>query len=251
MAQVLVTGGSSGIGYELARVFGKHGEAIIITGMNEARLAAAKTRLEKELGRTVQVFAQDLGKPGGAKALYQQVKQAGCTVDILVNNAGMGLTAPTEEIGFEADDTLMQLNMASLVQLCKLYLPEMYQRGSGKILNVASVASFQPGPYNATYFASKAFVLSYTRAIRYEAQHRGVQVCALCPGSTKTPFFEKEGLAIPVIADDPEKVAQFAYRKFKQNKAVIVPGFMNQASRFIPTNLRIRLAAMMQDLRKN
>ncbi len=250
MARVLITGGSSGIGFELARSFGNHGHDIIITGVNEERLAGAKTRLEKELERTVGVFAQDLGKPDGAKALYQQIKQAGYEIDIMVNNAGMGLTAPTEEIDFESDDTLMQLNMTALVQLCKLYLPEMYNRGSGKILNVASVAAFQPGPYNATYFASKAFVLSYTRAIRYEAQSRGVQVCVLCPGSTKTPFFEKEGLETPVIADDPEKVAAFAYKMFNRNKAVIVPGLMNQVSRIIPISLRIRLVAMMKDLRK-
>lgn len=199
----------------------------------------------------MEIFAQDLSQPGGARALYEKVKQSGLTVDILVNNAGMGLLAPTEEIDFEADEVLMRLNMIALVQLCKLYLPEMYQRGSGKILNVASVAAFQPGPYNSTYFASKAFVLSYSRAIRYEAKDRGVQVCAVCPGSTKTQFFDKEGLETPVVADSPEMVAEYAYRKFMQNKEVIVPGLMNRLSRIMPTSVKIKLVAMMKDLKKS
>lgn len=251
MAQVLITGGSSGIGFELARVFGKRGHEIAICSADKERLAAARERLEKELGRTVNTYAQDLSVLGAAKALYDAVMQAEDGIDILVNNAGMGLLAATEEIDFEADEALMRLNMIAPVQLCKLFLPQMYRRGSGKILNVASVAAFQPGPYNATYFASKAFVLSYTRAIRYEAEPHGVQVCALCPGSTKTQFFEKEGMETPPMTHTPEAVAEYAYRKLMRNKAVIVPGLFNQVSRFIPTGLRIKMVAMMKDMRKS
>lgn len=112
------------------------------------------------------------------------------------------------------------------------------------MLNVASVAAFQPGPFNSTHFAGKAFVLSYTRAIRYEAQSRGVQAYALCPESTTSSFSEKVGTETPVIAGDPKTVAEFAYRKLERNKVVIVPGFMNQVSRLIPTNLRIRLVSI-------
>ena len=251
MAQVLITGGSGGIGFEMARAFSKRGHNIIINGVNQKRLLAAKEHLEKEYGRRVEIFAQDLSQQGGARALYENVKQSGLTVDILVNNAGMGLLAPTEEIDFEADEVLMRLNMIALVQLCKLYLPEMYKRGSGKILNVASVAAFQPGPYNSTYFASKSFVLSYSRAIRYEAKDRGVQVCAVCPGSTKTQFFDKEGMETPVVADSPEMVAEYACRKLMQNKEVIVPGLMNRLSRLMPAGAKIKLVAMMKDLKKS
>jgi short-subunit dehydrogenase len=250
MAVVLITGGSSGIGFELARVFSKREYHIIINGANETRLAAAKDRLEKEFGRTVDAFVQDLSQSGGAKTLYEQIRQASHQVDILINNAGMGLLAPTEEIDFEADEVLMRLNIIALVQLCKLYLLEMYRRGNGKILNIGSVAAFQPGPYNSTYFASKSFVLSYSRAIRFEAKDRGVQVCTLCPGTTKTQFFDKEGLQTPVMADDPEKVAEFAYRKLASNTEVMIPGLFNKLSRLMPTGLRMRLVALMRNLPK-
>jgi short-subunit dehydrogenase len=250
MTRVLITGSSGGIGFELARSFGKRGHHVIINGANGERLLAAKERLEKEFESDVDAFVQDLSLPGGAKALYEQVRHAGLEVDILINNAGMGTFGTSEEIDFEADETLMRLNMIALVQLCKLYLPEMYRRGSGKILNVASVAAFQPGPYQSTYFASKAFVLSYSRAIRHEAKSRGVQVCALCPNSTKTDFFGKEGLQAPPMSADPGDVAEYAYHKLMRNKGVMVQGFANNFTRVIPSGLKIRLVAMMKDMDK-
>jgi short-subunit dehydrogenase len=238
------------MGFEMARAFAQRKHPLIISGSREGRLSAAKALLEKEFGRTVETVAQDLSQPGGAEALHDKVAQAGIEVEILVNNAGMGLLAASEEIDFKADEALMRLNMIALVELCKLYLPEMYRRGHGKILNVASVAAFQPGPYNATYFASKAFVLSYSRAIRHEAKDRGVQVCTLCPGTTRTDFFEKEGMEVPPMADSPERVAQFAYRHLMRNQTVMVPGLMNRLSLLIPTGARIGLSAMMKDLKK-
>ncbi len=250
MARILITGGSGGIGFELARSFIKRKHDVIISGANEERLCAAKEQLEKEFSCTVNAFLQDLSLPGGPKALYDQVNQAGLRVDILVNNAGMGLLDASEQIDFEADEKLMRLNMIAPVQLCKLYLPEMYRRGSGKILNLSSVAAFQPGPYQSTYFASKAFVLSYSRAIRYEAKNRGVQVCVLCPGTTKTQFFIKEGIETPRMAVSPEAVAEFACRKLMQNKAVIVPGIMNRLSRIVPAGVKIPFVAIMRELRK-
>jgi short-subunit dehydrogenase len=251
MERVLITGSSGGIGFELARSFSKRGHDIIINGMNGERLLAARERLEMEFGRIVEAFVQDLSLPGGPEALYEQVRGAGLDVDILINNAGMGTFGTSEEIDFETDETLMRLNMIALVQLCKLYLPQMYRRGSGKILNVASVAAFQPGPYQSTYFASKAFVLSYSRAIRYEAKSRGVQVCALCPNSTKTDFFEKEGIQAPPMSADPGDVAEYAYRKLMSGKGVMVQGFVNNFTRVIPSGLKIRLVAMMKDMGKN
>jgi short-subunit dehydrogenase len=250
VAQVLITGGGGGMGFEFARSFSKRGYRIIINGSNADRLAAAKARLEKEFGRAVEVIAQDLSRPGGAKSLYEQIVRAGLEVDILVNNAGIGLVDATEEIDYEADETLMRLNMIALVQLCKLFLPGMYRRSSGKILNVASVAAFQPGPYNSTYFASKAFVLSYSRAIRYEAKERGVQICALCPNTTKTGFFDREGMEMPPGCADPGTVAEFACCQLMRNKAVMVPGFMNNLTRIAPAGLKMRLVAMMRNLRK-
>ncbi len=249
MEKVLITGGSSGIGYELARSFSKRGYEVILHGMNSTRLLAAKEKLEKEFGRSVLAFEQDLSQPGGAKALYEKISQSNLRVDILVNNAGMGLMDPSEKIDFEGDEALMRLNMIALVQLCKLYLTEMYQRSSGKVLNLASVAAFQPGPFNSTYFASKSFVLSYSRAIRFEAKEHGVQVCTLCPGTTKTKFFERENMAPPPGAVEPEFVAEYCYKKFMQNKEIIIPGLINRLTLILPVSLRIKLSAMMAKLR--
>jgi short-subunit dehydrogenase len=251
MARVLITGGSGGMGFEFARSFSKRGYHLIINGSNAERLAAAKERLEKESGRAVETFVEDLSRPGGAKSLYEQIIHAGLEVDVLVNNAGMGMVDATEEIDYEADEAMMRLNMIALVQLCKLFLPGMYRRGSGKIMNIASMAAFQPGPYNSTYFASKAFVLSYSRAIRFEAKAHGVQVCVLCPNATKTGFFDREGMEAPPMCVDPGTVAEFAYRKLIENKAVMIPGLMNNLTRIAPASLKMRLAAMMVKLRKN
>ncbi|MFV0465564.1 MAG: SDR family NAD(P)-dependent oxidoreductase [Lachnospiraceae bacterium] len=248
MKYALITGGSSGIGYELARIFSKNGYHIIINGSNKEKLENAKKGLEKEFKNTVQTFVQDLSKPGSAQKLYDQIQNADLEIDILINNAGIGLMDATELIDFTADEQLMHLNVISLVQLCKLFLPQMYRRGKGKILNLASVAAFQPGPFNSTYFASKSFVLSYSRAIRFEAKQKGIQVCTLCPGTTKTKFFDREGIKAPPAAVEPQVVAEYAYRKLMKNQEIIIPGTFNKFSRMIPVSLRIRLSAMMTKL---
>ena len=247
---VLITGGSSGIGFELARSFSRRSFDIIINGRDESRLIAAKQKLEEEFGRKVEIFPQDIGVPGGAKKLYDKISTAGHDVDILVNNAGIGLLAPTEEIAPKDDARLLQLNVSTVVELCKLYLPHMYEKGKGRILNIASIAAYQPGPYNATYFASKAFVLSYSRAIRFEAKRHGVRICTLCPGSTKTNFFEREGMETPIISGDPAIVAEYACKKLFKNKEIIIPGLMNRISRLIPVGLRIKLVVKMQEFKK-
>lgn len=250
MPVVLITGGTTGIGFEMARSFCKRGHTVLISGTSAERLLNAKTRLAQEFEYPVGTFVQDLSIPGGAKALVQQLNEAGHQVDVLVNNAGMGLMGATEEINMQEDEKMLRLNMVAVVDLCKLLLPAMYQRGRGKILNVASVAAYQPGPYNSTYFASKSFVLSYSRAIRYEAKKHGVQVCTLCPGSTNTPFFEKEGLETPPLVTSPEVVAEYAIHGLMRDKAIIVPGLMNKVSRILPSAWKIALVAKMKDLGK-
>ncbi len=248
MKNILITGGSSGIGLELARVFGMNGHQLIINGSNYEKLLVAKEKLENEFGKPVLIFVEDLSQANGPKSLYDHVCKAGIEVDILINNAGIGLMDSTEKIDFDSDQRLMQLNVIALVQLCKLFLPRMYERKNGKILNIASIAAFQPGPYNSTYFASKAFVLSYSRAIRFEAKKHGVEVSTLCPGTTKTNFFEREGSLAPPMAVEPCKVAEYAYKKFVKNKEIIIPGIFNKTSLLIPLFIRIRLSSMMTRL---
>lgn len=246
MKYVLITGGTSGIGFELAKNFAKDNYGILIVSSSSERLQKAKQKLEDEFEATVLTYKQDLGKIGAAVQLYNRIKEDNLDISILVNNAGIGLVGPTEKIDLQRDESMMILNVISLVELCKLYISDMYKQGNGKILNVSSIGAFQPGPYSSTYFASKAFVSSYSRAIRYEAKKKGVQVCTLCPGATKTNFFVQEGTEAPQNALTAEAVANYAYKRFMKNKDVTVTGFGNRFIQWIPTKLRMMAVAKMK-----
>ncbi|WP_254906585.1 SDR family NAD(P)-dependent oxidoreductase [Clostridium tyrobutyricum] len=189
MKYVLITGGTSGIGFEIAKNFARDCYGIVIVSSNSNRLKEAKKKLADEFKTPILTYQQDMGKIGAATQIYNRIKEDNLNISILVNNAGIGLIGPTDKIDLQRDESMMILNVINLVELCKLYISDMYIRGKGKILNVSSIGAFQPGPYTSTYFASKAFVLSYSRAIRYEAKKKGVQVCVLCPGATRTNFF--------------------------------------------------------------
>lgn len=249
MEYVLITGGTSGIGFELARIFAGNGCGVVLVSSNEKRLENTKMKLENELKAVVRTYQQDLGKTGAALQLYNHIREDQLDISILVNNAGVGLLGPTEQIALDCDEHMLLLNTVNVVELCKLFLPEMYRRGNGKILNVSSTGAFQPGPYTSTYYASKAFVLSYSRAIRYEARKRDVQICTLCPGATKTDFFVREKAKIPYGAMSAESVAKYAYKQFMKNKEVIVPGAANKLIRWVPAKLRMDAIAKMKQKR--
>lgn len=246
MKYVLITGGTSGIGFELARNFAKDGYGVAIVSSSSERLQKARQKLEDEFKITVLTYQQDLGKIGAATLLYSRIKEDNINISILVNNAGIGLVGPTDKIDLHRDESMMLLNIINLVELCKLFISDMYIEGNGKILNISSTGAFQPGPYTSTYFASKAFVLSYSRAIRYEAEKKGVQVCALCPGATKTNFFAQEGTKIPLGAMSAEEVAAYAYKRLMKNKEITVPGFSNRLIRWIPVKLRMMVVAKVK-----
>lgn len=243
MANVLITGGTSGIGYSLAKEFAKKDENLILVSSNQKNLERAQTELRKISKGEITIIRQDLSQLGAARKLFEKLD---LDIDILVNNAGFGLVGETEQLDYHEDEALMLLNMVNLVGLCKLLLPTMYQKGSGKILNVASTGAFQPGPYTATYFASKAFVLSYGRAIRYEAKKRGVQVCTLCPGATQTKFFSREQTTTPKDAMTADEVAQIAISKMMSNQSVIIPGMKNRLMQLAPEGIRIAFVARMK-----
>ncbi len=246
MKYVLITGGTSGIGFEFARNFAKDGYDIAIVSSNDESLQKTKRKLENEFGIHVLIYQQDMGRIGAAIQLYNKIKEDNLNIFILVNNAGIGLVGPTDKINFEYDERMMILNIINIVELCKLYISDMYKCGEGRILNVSSIGAFQPGPYTSTYCASKAFVLSYSRAIRYEAKKKGVQVSALCPGPTKTDFFVKEGTQIPQNAMTSEEVVIYAYKRFLKNKDVIIPGLKNRITRLLPIKLKMSFIAKMK-----
>ncbi len=228
MAQIaLITGASSGIGLDLARLFVRDGCEVILVARESARLHRAAEELH---GR---VMAYDLADPHAPQAIYHEL--ASTPVDYLVNNAGFGLGGPFASNDRQTQLDMIQVNIASLVDLTRLFLPDMLARKSGCIMNVASTAAFQPGPLMAVYYASKAFVLSFTEAVAEEVAGSGVTVTALCPGPTASDFQRRAAIEhIKLMKKSPlgmmssAKVADIGYRGMLKGKVVVIPGFMNK-----------------------
>jgi short-subunit dehydrogenase len=219
----LITGTSSGIGRELARYHAKKGGDLIITARRATELENLKNELESEYGVSVTTVAVDLTAPGGAQAVYEATN--GLQVDILINNAGVGGHGTFLDRGLEADMAMLDLNIKALVQLCHLVGKDMVARGSGKVLNVSSSGAYQPGPLQATYFASKAFVSSLSCALDFEWRPHGVTVTALEPGFVETEFAKTaamDKLAMTEDAARPETVARFGYEAMLKGQLRVV-----------------------------
>ena len=252
MKYALITGGTSGIGFAMAGEFLERGYGVIIASSSRKNLAIAKRKLEVKKSKIVKntryiiTIEQDLSVPDGAEKLHHKAKSIGVDIEILVNNAGFGLMGGTESIRIRDDKRMIQLNVTAVVCLCKLFLRDMYENGRGKILNVASTGAFQPGPYTSTYFAGKSFVYSYSRAIRQEAAKRGVVVSTLCPGTTRTKFFEKAGQKTPIWAMSAEKTAKIAVDGLMKNKGVMVPGVINNILRIVPSGVKMYFVEMLK-----
>jgi short-subunit dehydrogenase len=184
----LITGASSGIGQEFARYHAQQGGDVIIVARRKDALMALKTDLETQYGITATVIAQDVGNPKGARALYAAVQKSGIKIDILINNAGFGGHGNFIERTLDDDLAMIDLNVNSLVTLCHLVGNDMVTQGGGKILNVGSTAGMMPGPLQATYFATKAFVASFSQAIDHELRPQGVTCTVLAPGYVETEF---------------------------------------------------------------
>ena len=256
METVLITGASSGIGREFSKLFAEKGYRLVITARREKNLAELKKMYPEN---NVEVIPCDLGSEAGAEYLYNEVKKRSIKVDILINNAGFGLFGEFYETDIEKEKKMIDLNVKALVELSKYFLQEMLERNSGRILNVASIAAFQPGPYMSVYYASKAFVLSFSEALRNEVRNTGVCISVLCPGPVETEFEKSSELTKsklfsklkPVTA---EKVAYAGYRGLMKNSAVIIPGFFNKAAitagTFVPTGIKVNIARKIQEKKK-
>src|SRR6267142_3603408 len=184
----LITGASFGIGQELARIFAREGYSLVLVARSGDKLRQLAAELEKANGTRSLILASDLSAPGSAAYLHDQTTRAEIDVDVLVNNAGFGQFGLFAENDLEECLQQIQLNITTLTHLTRLYLPEMVARKSGRILNVASTAAFQPGPLMAVYYATKAYVLSLSEALAEETRGTGVTVTALCPGPTASGF---------------------------------------------------------------
>ncbi|MCC6808865.1 MAG: SDR family oxidoreductase [Deltaproteobacteria bacterium] len=223
----LITGASSGIGRALARLHVAAGGSVVLVARRGDRLAA----LCNELGPRAHAIAMDLSAPGAATALFAEVSARGLAVELLVNNAGVGAHGRFDQTSPAALHALLAVNVTVLTELSRAFLPPMIARGSGRVLNLASMAAFVPGPTCAAYHASKAYVLSLSEALAYELRGTGVSVTAACPGAVATEFADAAGMLRTrafTSAADTDKIAQAIYRATLRGDRIYVPGVFNR-----------------------
>lgn len=243
----LITGSTCGIGLAFTKLLAKEGYKLLLVSSNQSRLEREKNAIQRWKPKlSVHIYCEDLAERGAAGRLYERVKADGHKVDLLINNAGFGMIGPAQSLDMEREQKMLQLLVVTPTELCKCYLAQMYRLGRGKILNVASTGAFQPGPYTASYFAAKSYLYQYSQAIRLEAKKLGIQVSTLCPGTTRTKFFEITGKRTPIWAMSPNRVAEEAWKGLEKGQAVIVPGLMNRILRFIPAGIKAQGVALLK-----
>lgn len=254
----LITGASSGIGHELARVFAQHGYDLVLVARGREQLLYVAGQLREQADVTVHVIVKDLAQPAAAEELVAELRGSSLAIDVLVNNAGVGTYGPFAQTPLPAMVDLMHVNMMTLTHLTRLLLPDMMQRQSGKVLNVASTAAFQPGPLMAVYYASKAYVLSLSEALANELAGSGVTVTALCPGPTRSGFQQRAGVQHTRLMSgrimDAASVARIGYDGLMHGRPVVIPGFRNRllafAVRLMPRSIVMRVMRHIQEGRE-
>ncbi|MBI4044189.1 MAG: SDR family oxidoreductase [Candidatus Diapherotrites archaeon] len=228
----LVTGASGGIGLEFAKIFAQESHDIVMVARDREKLVKNAEEIREKHGVQVIVVVLDLARPGSAQKLFNELEKKKIRVDVLVNNAGFGVAGFFHEESLEKQLEMIQLNVATLVELTYFFANKMVERRSGKILNVSSTAAFQPGPLMAVYYASKAFVLSFSEALRNELGDSGISVTALCPGPTESGFQERADIKTMRLVRgkrlmSPAVVAAAGFDGLMKNKSVVIPGLRN------------------------
>jgi len=246
----LITGASSGIGEAFARRLATLGKNVILVARSKDRLAALAGELAAQHGVQAHVVAADLARPGAAASVFAETERLGLAVDLLVNNAGFSKAGEFTAIPLDVQAGMARLNVNTLMELTRLYLPAMCQRRRGGVINVASTAAFQPVPYMAVYGATKAFVLSFSEALAEEVRQDGVTVMALCPGATATGFWKVAGIWEDRLntMQSADEVVMVALRGLERRKSSVIPGFRNRlvvflSSRLGPRRMVARIAA--------
>ena len=242
----LITGASGGIGYELAKLLARDHCNLILVARSADKLNQVAAELQSQSGVEVKVIARDLSAPDGPSSLFAQLQREGIAVDVLINNAGFGAFGNFSEMS-EADILgQIHLNITALTHLTRLFLPAMLARRSGKIMNVASTAAFQPGPLMAVYYATKAYVLSLSEALANEVEGSGVVISCFCPGATDTSFAKRAGIENSRVFKkfavmDVETVARDGYRGLMAGRTLVISGTQNwltaNSVRFAPRKL--------------
>jgi len=253
----LITGATSGIGWTLAEKFAEGGHKLILTGRSLPKLDKAAADLKSRFRVDVRVMIADLALVGAGSNLAKDLELAGFEIECLVNNAGFGLLGPFPETDLKTEQDMLQVNLVSLVELTHALIKPMVMRGSGRILNVASTAAFQPGPYMAVYYASKAFVLSFSLALHEEQRNTKVTITVLCPGPTRTNFQLRAGIPnsswLERSSMDASSVAKIGYQATMRGDSIAIPGLANRIFAYgvkvLPSAWVIRAVAKVQKLR--
>jgi len=254
----LVTGGSGGIGLEIAKVLARNGFDLVLVARKRDTLEAAAGQIEGKFDVRVQVFAADLRRPDAPQTIFNFLHNENIPIEVLVNNAGFGLGGEFADTKIQRELEMIQVNIAALTHLTKLFLPPMIKHKSGRVLNVASTAAFQPGPLMAVYYATKAYVLSFSEALAEELRDSGVTVTALCPGPTRTRFaasaeMTKSRLYTAFGIADAADVAEYGYTAMMHGRRVAIPGIKNkilaQANRFTPRMVTAKVGRMARETR--
>jgi short-subunit dehydrogenase len=254
----LITGASSGIGLELAKIFAGDKHDLVLVARSGDKLNELATELRKENIR-VEVIVADLSLPNAAQDLFNAVQQKNIAIQFLVNNAGFGDFGFFTEANWKKTERMINVNITALTHLTHLFLPPMIKNGYGRVLNLASTAAFQPGPLMSVYYATKAYVLHFSEAIGNELKDTEVRVTALCPGATESGFqsasnMEESRLVKGRKLPTAKEVAEYGYKAMMKGKAVAIPGVFNyllaQSPRFTPRALVVKVARMIQEKSK-
>jgi len=255
----LITGATRGIGYELTKLFARDSYNLVLVARDKDRLEWIKETFSKKYSIDILIIAKDLSVPNAAIEIFNETLEKQIVVDVLVNNAGIGDFGKFYDEDISKISKIMQINIVSLTELTRLFIDAMVVKKEGKILNVSSMAAFQPGPYMAVYYASKAFVQSFSEAITSELKGTGVMVTTLCPGPTKSGFQQEVGsenskLSKLNMLSTSKEVARDGYRALQTGKEVEIPGFLNASlintSKVIPRRTKTQIISRLQEFNR-
>lgn len=259
MKTALITGASNGIGLELAKIHASKGGDLVLVARNKAKLDELKKELESQYKVKIYTIGKDLSAQNAAQEVYEETTKQNIQIEYLINNAGFGDFGMFVETDWNKELQMINLNITTLTQFTKLYLQDMVKRKSGKIMNVASTAAFQSGPTMAVYYATKAYVLSFSEAIDNEVSDKGVTVTTLCPGATESGFqaaaaMEESNLVKGKKLPTSKEVAEYGYASMMKGKTVAIHGFMNwimaNSVRFTPRALVVKITRKIQEKAK-
>jgi short-subunit dehydrogenase len=252
----LVTGASGGMGLEFARLLAKDNYNLLLIARSESKLKSIASELEIQYAIKVLIQVKDLSQPSAADEIFEFTHQNNLIVDVLINNAGFGNFGFFTETAIQKEIEMVDLNIKTLTVMTKFFVKEMVARGKGKILNIASTAAFQPGPLMAVYYASKAYVLSFSEALSNELQGTGVTVTTLCPGPTQTGFekaasLQESGLFKTIKPANATDVALVGYKALMKGKTMVIYGWLNKlivfANRITPRTMIVKIVRKMSE----